>query len=50
MLKGEDPDKHNRQFMAIFIVGAMINILAAITETNLEFEKYNAFAIVNLLL
>ncbi len=36
--------------MGLLIIGVIINVLAAVTETNLKFEKYPAYAAVNLLL
>ena len=36
--------------MALLIFGVVINVLAAITETRIEFDEYFPFAITNFLL
>ncbi len=36
--------------MILLIIGVIINVMAAITEANLFYEKYTAFAVVNFLL
>ena len=48
--EGDDPDKYNKKSMVLLISGVIINVIAAVTETNLKFERYTGFAVVNFLL
>ena len=45
--ENDDPEKYNGKFMGLFIVGIVINIVAAVFESFTYLDNYKIFVIAN---